>query len=139
MLVGNAAARGCGGQRIHGARYTVIGSASGLDGDPVAHGVGASGGLRDGRRRAVLLVSALRPAGICSPSGMRFVRGSPCNDGWGIRVRLALLHLAMSMTMAFAANPAGAQVPCAISSGETHGVVRVVDAETIALDDGTEV
>jgi micrococcal nuclease len=42
--------------------------------------------------------------------------------------------------MAFgAARVAEAQEACAISSGETQGVARVIDAETIALDDGTEV
>jgi endonuclease YncB( thermonuclease family) len=43
--------------------------------------------------------------------------------------------------MAFVApaHAAEAQEACAISSGETQGVARVIDAETIALDDGTEV
>lgn len=47
----------------------------------------------------------------------------------------------MSLTVAFAAaaDAADAQEACAISSGETQGVVRIIDAETIALDDGTEV
>jgi micrococcal nuclease len=47
----------------------------------------------------------------------------------------------MLLTMAFVAtaHAADAQEACAISSGETQSVARVIDAETIALDDGTEV
>lgn len=55
-------------------------------------------------------------------------------------MRLAVLSLGLSLILACGAgHAADAEAPCALAPGDTHEVVRIIDAETLALDDGTEV
>ena len=55
------------------------------------------------------------------------------------RIRLPGLRLALALTLAFFSLPAAADIACAPEAGSIHHVARVIDGDTVLLDDGREV
>ncbi|WP_439544508.1 thermonuclease family protein [Hyphomicrobium sp.] len=54
-------------------------------------------------------------------------------------IGLLRLRLALALTLAFFSSPAAADIACAPETGSTHHVARVIDGDTVLLDDGREV